>query len=672
MKKFAAPGRVVARRVAFSLGAAIASVLAPQAPAHSAFEPLFWPTNAGRCLTSSFGEWREGHFHSGVDVSTGGKVAFPVYAVADADVARLRISCRGYGRAIYLRLTDGRTAVYAHLEGFEGALADTVRAIQKRQASATFDQEIAPGSMHVRRGEMIGRTGQSGAGPPHLHFELRDASERALDPLAHGLGAEDTTPPRLLRVAVTPLTPESSVDGDSRTAIVRLTRGKNGAFIAEREVKAKGRVGIALEAKDGIDVCDRGMAPKRWELAEEGTTLFAVECDRFSFDEWGLVDLQFDPRSTYTSEGDFTNLWRRPGNEFPSSAGEWPASEGIVVDTERRTLEVAAVDAAGLRTAAEFVLIPDDEDRFTARDSVARPEDDFVVETRGSWLEVRSANPASLEGVRLADPTSKTRIFLKRAKAGARLIVVPGDARATVLRWGPDHSSTDSTAARAPTLTLPGLTCRANEAGRWTSPDSSVTVQFPNGVIREHLVAQFPVSDPPRRAKDLRPVGQLRRVETGFVPLAGEVEITMRAPASFAGDVDRLALYVQVGGAFRYMGGGNGRGTFTGKTQRPRPFGLFEDAVPPTIGPAKLVRRAGGWRAECTVKDGGAGIDCDDIEVTLEGRALLHEYDSETGDMIAHLDAPPPEGAARALRVAASDRVGNRSERTNEVTARTP
>ena len=181
---------------------------------------LLWPTGASDCLTSTFGEFREAHFHSGIDVSTHGKTGYPCYAVATGDIARVRVSCRGYGKAVYLRMEDGRTAVYAHLSEFTGALGDTVRAIQQSLGTVHFDREFPQGTIPVQRGELIARTGQSGAGIAHLHFEIRDQQERALDPLSYGIGVDDAKPPRVTRIALTPLTPESSVDGDSRTVIV--------------------------------------------------------------------------------------------------------------------------------------------------------------------------------------------------------------------------------------------------------------------------------------------------------------------------------------------------------------------------------------------------------------------------------------------------------------------
>ena len=77
-----------------------------------------WPLDAPPALTSTFAEYRSGRFHAGLDVKTWGKEGIACVAVADGYVWRVRTSPWGYGKAVYLKLNDGRTAVYAHLSGF--------------------------------------------------------------------------------------------------------------------------------------------------------------------------------------------------------------------------------------------------------------------------------------------------------------------------------------------------------------------------------------------------------------------------------------------------------------------------------------------------------------------------------------------------------------------------
>ena len=87
-------------------------------PVGAQTESLLWPLELKPALSSTFGETRPTAFHAGIDLKTWGKTGYPVRALADGWILRVRTSPWGYGRALYQQLADGRIAVYAHLEGF--------------------------------------------------------------------------------------------------------------------------------------------------------------------------------------------------------------------------------------------------------------------------------------------------------------------------------------------------------------------------------------------------------------------------------------------------------------------------------------------------------------------------------------------------------------------------
>jgi murein DD-endopeptidase MepM/ murein hydrolase activator NlpD len=135
---------------------------------------LRWPLDLpAHWLTSNFMEYRGGRFHAGIDLKTRETEGFPAYAVEDGWISRLRATPGGYGRAVYLRGASGRTYVYAHLGRFNDRLGALVAATQQRDGAYRVELEPAPGSLMVRRGDVLGLTGQSGTTGPHLHFEVR-------------------------------------------------------------------------------------------------------------------------------------------------------------------------------------------------------------------------------------------------------------------------------------------------------------------------------------------------------------------------------------------------------------------------------------------------------------------------------------------------------------------
>jgi murein DD-endopeptidase MepM/ murein hydrolase activator NlpD len=66
-----------------------------------------WPTNAGTTRTSDFAEFRATHFHAGIDISTGGKTGFDVYASRAGWLHSAYFEPGGYGWFLVLRHPDG-------------------------------------------------------------------------------------------------------------------------------------------------------------------------------------------------------------------------------------------------------------------------------------------------------------------------------------------------------------------------------------------------------------------------------------------------------------------------------------------------------------------------------------------------------------------------------------
>ena len=94
-------------------------------------QDYLWPLKAGQNLTAVFGEERPGRYHTGIDIRTFGEIGYPLLAVEDGYISRIRTSSKKYGKTIYLQLNDGNTAVYAHLDHFIPELDNLASALQE-------------------------------------------------------------------------------------------------------------------------------------------------------------------------------------------------------------------------------------------------------------------------------------------------------------------------------------------------------------------------------------------------------------------------------------------------------------------------------------------------------------------------------------------------------------
>ena len=129
-------------------------------------------------ITSSFGEYRTTHLHLGIDFSTNGKIGIPVYACEDGEIYRIKVSSKGYGKALFLR-SNKYIYVYAHLDKFRKDIENFVFKKQLKRKKVELD--LFPSKkFKVKEGEIIGYVGETGAGGPHLHFEIRNLYNQAL------------------------------------------------------------------------------------------------------------------------------------------------------------------------------------------------------------------------------------------------------------------------------------------------------------------------------------------------------------------------------------------------------------------------------------------------------------------------------------------------------------
>ena len=276
-------------------------------------QEYLWPTDASPYMTSAFGEARPRRFHAAIDVKTWNQVGYKTFAVRPGYIERMAVSPFGYGRVLYLRLDTGETAVYAHLEKFNEKLQALAEQEQERAGRYRFDKNFSPGALPVQKGEVLGYTGQSGIGVPHLHFELRDARGRPINPFLRGFKIADTAPPMIASLAVSPLTPGAMVNHDFAPAIFRPFR-QNGKWRIAEPIHISGKIGIAVDTDDLADGVENRFAVYRLQLFVDDSLQFQAQYDRFDYSQNKLIELDRDLLLKRRGFGDFQRLYRVAGN----------------------------------------------------------------------------------------------------------------------------------------------------------------------------------------------------------------------------------------------------------------------------------------------------------------------------------------------------------------------
>mgnify|MGYP003682352301 FL=1 len=140
------------------------------------------PLDYETILSGTFGELRSNHFHSGIDIKTKGKEGSKVYAFSKGYVSRIKISKGGYGKAIYIKHSDGKTSVYAHLKRFSKKIETIVKNEQYKKEDYEIEIFPALNEIKILDNELIAYSGNTGGSSgPHLHFEIRDINQKPLN-----------------------------------------------------------------------------------------------------------------------------------------------------------------------------------------------------------------------------------------------------------------------------------------------------------------------------------------------------------------------------------------------------------------------------------------------------------------------------------------------------------
>ncbi len=330
-------------------------------------------------FTSGFGEPRSQRLHAGVDYSTNRETGMAVLAPAGGWISRIAADYGGYGLQLMLTDSLGRRHLFAHLISFR---QDLQREWERaRDESGEYSQALfpEPGRFPVRAGEVIALSGDTGNGPPHLHYELRGLEEdRVYNPLRHGLAVFDDQPPQVEGLALVPLAAGTRVEGSLfplRRAPLSVAPGR---WTLRDTLTCHGPVGLAVHAVDRLPGNEARLMPWQVELVEDGRTLFQLRLDSFPLDRQGQNGRLFHRWLQGETGKPWLRLWGEGGALGLWSDANRPNPLEPVAERPVRRLELRVSDAAGNLALLDLVLrclpLDDSPELFTRPDSAALAE----------------------------------------------------------------------------------------------------------------------------------------------------------------------------------------------------------------------------------------------------------------------------------------------------------
>jgi hypothetical protein len=643
---------------------AAAAVLLPQEP-----EKKFgWPLAIRDGVSSSFQEFRSSHFHAGIDMRTMQRTGFPVLAVADGVIERLTVSRRNYGRCLLLRHAGGYSSLYGHLEKFRTDLEAIVSAEQAGRGEKYFGDLLLPRPIAVRRGEVIAFSGETGAGFAHLHLEIRDGSDRAVNPLILiGDQSFDGNPPRIRGVLLRSRG-GSLVNGDCGEFYFKL-RQQGDAYTLAEPLRINGPCDISLDAFDLSDV-GHVIAPIGLEASLDGRPVFREYFDRLSRDDNNqlgmLYDMAYSTPATY-----FFNICSQSGFALEGT-GARLADELQRLAPGLHEIRISVTDQQQNRALAILPIfkVPAGEPRsFERKAAAAAAGNGLMQESEFSTF----VNRGDLVVLARDFPAAASRLKLKVIQGGAEQVIpareyaygaffcfqpLNHDPR-LLLRFELSDSGL-TVEARQKTLQVVWLKndlAQTARLGDFAAEFGPTSVREPTVLLLEPVALQpeFPLLGVAIRSEPVHfafldavhykfrvPVGTERPAQLGIF----KYRPALKKWSYVSTQPDREAGYLSC----RVLTAGT--------------FALLRDIFPPAISLRRPGSRSLGRLQNLVVRlsDKGKGIDDTSLEVFLNGRPVEAEYDPDWSRALLE-ELPFLRKGRNELLVRIADLAGNRSEK---------
>lgn len=618
--------------------------------AFGAEEPYHWPLDLPRALTSSFGEYRSGRFHMGIDLRTGG-IGKPVFAAADGYVSRLRCSPYGYGKAVYLQLNDGHTAVYGHLDGFIPEYESYLRAAQHAREDYTVDLYPEAARFPVTKGQLIAYSGDTGVGVPHLHYELREGAD-CINPRLLDIDWPDTTRPEIRKILIAPRDPGDYVNGDILPLVVE-PKSLGGGRYQCAPVSVSGTVGFGMDLVDPANGGATKLDIYRIEARVEDTLLFRSQRDRLSYDTYSGGAVTWHP--FLMDQGRFQLLWQWPGND----AGIITTainSGWLEMGAEPLVVDVDLVDFLGNTASVSIPLTPAMPPMAMDLDTAAAGTGAVSQSCYGEYLVLtarfNAAEPVTPSLVVKGVPGTAAPMFFRVDSQTFRAGYAPAEAGQVSLMVNHPRIEPYESTFHIFKRGQPAQTIRVGDL-EITAPSNA-----PFGTL---FINVTKVENPPASA--LPRLGIAYRLEPGNSPVDASLRISFPAPE----DVTGAGVYRAGRSSWSAVSTRAEAGRLVIDTGQPGTFAILRDTIPPAITGFRI--EPGGTarpRINATIHDQGSGIAS--IRMTANGAWLLAEYDPEENrlDWVRDEDLP---GGNVVIELKVTDAAGNASVMTRELNA---
>lgn len=298
-------------------------------------------------LAGTFGELRSNHFHSGVDIKTQQREGLPIYSIGDGYISRIKIQHYGFGKALYIKHTNGYISVYAHLQKLAPEIEEFIKKQQYKNESYTVQVYPDASVFSLKKGDLIAYSGNTGgSGGPHLHFEIRNSADTPLNPLFFGMNVKDSQPPLIQSLFAYPISTDSQVNQSNEIVQLNYSQQSDGTFLADK-IYASGDLGFGINSYDRQDQAYNKNGLYQVDVLVNGLLYFSYDLEKFTFSESRYINTLIDYEYYIENRQRIQQCFIKPGNKL--SLYENVTNNGILKIEEglNYNIEIKAKDFEG-------------------------------------------------------------------------------------------------------------------------------------------------------------------------------------------------------------------------------------------------------------------------------------------------------------------------------------
>ncbi len=550
-------------------------------------------------LAGTMGELRSNHFHSGIDVRTNGRIGLPVLSAQQGYISRISVNTGGYGNALYVTHPNGHTSVYGHLDRFENRIADFVRKEQYKRKSFDINLYFKEGTFNVNKGDTIAYSGNSGGSSgPHLHFDIRDKNNDALNPLVFNFGeVVDTSPPIVQKIALRTMDINSRINDQFGRFEFHVVKAGDD-YKLPIPILATGTIGVELLGYDRLDNSRAKCGINFIEMYAADRPIFKQVIDKINFSETRNILTVMDYTTLKNSGERFNKLYIDDGNSL-GYYGDTKGKGKIKVSSEEIPLKILLKDTYGNQSQVTLTL----------RASESTPTVNNLPPTPKKIQEKFLENIYQLHAQKdLGDSAS---VFVGKS----------------VLRMAPAYyNSQQNVFLLDLRKTLPDSILIGEQTIRTDFKDmipsgisykyysDLVDISFPKGALYDTVFLKVNYVNTDRDT-------EVFTIGDSIYPLNRGVNITIKPKRNYA---ENFSVYRVIGKSYQHMGGTWANGKITFSSSEFGNFVLLEDKNAPSI----RVIAANGGAARFKIWDDLSGIAY--YEASINGEWLLMNYDYKT------------------------------------------